>query len=79
MNLNIDNYSIKELKKLFTINDSTNLFNNEYTLQDIESIKKKLFFMHQFDYRGKEEDLKYFLEAASKKIIDYDIMINKFF
>ena len=70
MNLNIDNYSIKELKKLFTINDSTNLFNNEYTLQDIESIKKKLFFMHQFDYRGKEEDLKYFLEAASKKIIE---------
>lgn len=70
MNLNIDSYSIKELKKLFTINDNLNLFNNEFTLQDIESIKQKLYFMYQYDYRGKETELKDFLDKASKQIIE---------
>ena len=46
--LNIDKYSTHELKKLFTKHSGINCL-NEFTVQDIEDSKKRMFLKLQKD------------------------------
>ena len=64
--LNIDKYSVSELKKLFTKHSGINCL-NDFTVQDIEDSKKRLF-MKMYENHNKEE-LKDFLDKAAEKII----------
>jgi len=69
--LNIDKYSTQELKKLFTKHSGINCL-NEFTVQDIEDSKKRMF-MKLYKETNKEE-LKIFLDQASEKIISEKFM-----
>jgi hypothetical protein len=69
--LNIDKYSSHELKKLFTKHSGINCL-NEFTVQDIEDSKKRMF-MKLYKESNKEE-LKDFLDRASEKIISDKFM-----
>jgi hypothetical protein len=64
--LNIDKYSVSELKKLFTKHSGINCL-NDFTVQDIEDSKKRLF-MKMYEDHNKEQ-LKDFLDKAAEKII----------
>jgi hypothetical protein len=64
--LNIDKYSVTELKKLFTKHSGINCL-NDFTVQDIEDSKKRLF-MKMYEDHNKEQ-LKDFLDKAAEKII----------
>jgi hypothetical protein len=64
--LNIDKYSTHELKKLFTKHSGINCL-NEFTVQDIEDSKKRMFMKLHKDTN--KEELKDFLDRASEKII----------
>lgn len=64
--LNIDKYSVQQLKGLFTKHSGINCL-NEFTVQDIEDSKKRIF-MKMYKEKDKEE-LKEFLDKASEKII----------
>jgi len=64
--LNIDKYSVLEVRKLFTKHSGINCL-NEFTVQDIEDSKKRIFMkLHQ---NHDKELLKDFLDRASEKII----------
>ena len=64
--LNVDKYSVSELKKLFTKHSGINCL-NDFTVQDIEDSKKRLFMkMHE---SHDKEQLKIFLDKAAEKII----------
>ena len=64
--LNIDKYSVSELKRLFTKHSGINCL-NDFTVQDIEDSKKRLF-MKMYEDHNKEQ-LKDFLDKAAEKII----------
>ena len=64
--LNIDKYSVSELKKLFTKHSGINCL-NDFTVQDIEDSKKRVF-MKEYERHDKEQ-LKVFLDKAAEKII----------
>lgn len=51
--LNIDNYDLKSIKKLYNTSMDNNMFLNSYTLLDVESGKKKTFtyLMKKYNYR----------------------------
>lgn len=51
--LNIDNYDLKSIKKLYNTSMDNNMFLNSYTLLDVESGKKKAFtyLMKKYNYR----------------------------
>jgi len=64
--LNVDKYSVSELKKMFTKHSGINCL-NDFTVQDIEDSKKRLFMkMHE---THNKEQLKEFLDKAAEKII----------
>jgi len=69
--LNIDKYSTQELKRLFTKHSGINCL-NEFTVQDIEDSKKRMFMkLHK---ETNKEELKEFLDRASEKIISDKFM-----
>ena len=41
--LNIEQYDIKTIKKMFCLASDTNIFYNEYTLMDVEEAKKAVY------------------------------------
>ena len=69
--LNIDKYSTQELKKLFTKHSGINCL-NEFTVQDIEDSKKRMFIKLYKDTN--KEELKDFLDQAAEKIISDKFM-----
>jgi hypothetical protein len=75
--MDIDKYTLNDLKKLFT--KSTNInFLNDYTFQDVEDAKKKIYI--QTIQRDREIDnskLKSFLDDAGRKLME-DKLTNGF-
>lgn len=51
--LNIDNYDLKSIKKIYTTSTGNNMFLNTYTMIDVEAGKKQLFnyLMKKYNYR----------------------------
>lgn len=65
--LDIDKYSVVEIKKLFTKNTNIN-FLSEFTLQDLEDAKKRIYFKNSHNYSNPEK-LQIFLDRACEKVI----------
>ena len=68
MNLNHEDYTTGDIKKFFTKNTTIN-FLNDFTLQDIEDAKKRIFLKIKNEVRSQEE-LKYFLDKISDKLFE---------
>ena len=64
--MDIDKYTPNDLKKLFTKGTNIN-FLNDYTFQDVEDGKKKLY--HQMYETSDKDKLKHFLDEAGKKLM----------
>jgi len=74
--MDIEKYTPLDIKKLFTKGSNIN-FLNDYTFQDVEDGKKKLYITLQKDYPTKKEQLKEFLDEAGRKLME-DKMTNGF-
>jgi hypothetical protein len=48
MNFNSEQYSVVDIKKMFNLLDNVNFF-GDFTLQDVESVKKKLYLIFFLD------------------------------
>jgi len=64
--LNIDNHSLKTIKKLYNDSTDSNIFLNTYTMIDIEDGKKHLFsyLLKKYNFKHSEY-IKEFVEASS--------------
>jgi hypothetical protein len=67
--MDIDKYTPNDLKKLFTKGSGIN-FLNDYTFQDVEDGKKKLYLHMQNTDKTDKEKLKQFLDAAGRKLME---------
>jgi hypothetical protein len=65
--LDIDKYSVMDIKKLFTKNTQIN-FLNDFTLQDLDDAKKKIYFKN-YNGHSNPEKLQNFLDKACEKVI----------
>jgi len=65
--MDIDKYSPVDIKKLFTKNTTIN-FLNDYTFQDVEDAKKRIYMKMNKEYPS--DELKSFLDAAGKKLME---------
>jgi hypothetical protein len=65
--MDIDKYSPVDIKKLFTKNTTIN-FLNDYTFQDVEDAKKKIYMKMNKEYSS--DELKSFLDAAGKILME---------
>ena len=74
--MEIDKYSSNDLKKLFTKGTNIN-FLNDYTFQDIEDGKKRLYLQMSQSQSADKEKLKNFLDEAARKLME-DKMSNGF-
>jgi hypothetical protein len=68
MNFNHEDYSTGDIKKFFTKQTTIN-FLNDFTLQDIEDAKKRVFLKMKNDVKSPEE-LKFFLDKISDKLFE---------
>ncbi len=68
MNLNHEDYTTGDIKKFFTKNTTIN-FLNDFTLQDIEDAKKRIYLKLKNDINNQEE-LKFFLDRLSDKLFE---------
>lgn len=65
--LDIDKYSIMDIKKLFTKTTNIN-FLNDFTLQDLDDAKKRIYFKIYLTHSNPEK-LQVFLDQACEKVI----------
>lgn len=70
MNFDPEKYSLNEIKKLLNEKLEYVNFFGDFTLQDVETAKKKLFFDYKREYPFKEEMIKNFLETITTKVIE---------
>ena len=70
--LNIDNHTIKSIKKLFCNSCNTNVFYNSYTLVDVEECKKKVYLhlLRKYNYESKEYIQSFISNAVEMLISD---------
>lgn len=70
--LNIENHSIKSIKKLFCNCCNNNLYYNAYTLVDVEEGKKKVYLhlLRKYNYESKEYIQSFINQAAELLIND---------
>jgi hypothetical protein len=67
--LDINNYTVTDLKKLFTKNTNINYL-NDFTLQDLEDGKKRIYYKYYKEHKNTEE-LQNFLDKATEKVAYY--------
>tara|TARA_B100001287_G_scaffold259429_1_gene246594 strand:- start:6 stop:1427 length:1422 start_codon:yes stop_codon:yes gene_type:complete len=70
--LNIEQYDIKMIKKMFCLASDTNIFYNEYTLMDVEEAKKAVYLdlLRKNNLENKEAVQTFVTEAANVLIGD---------
>lgn len=69
MNFNSEQYSVVDIKKMFNLLDNVNFF-GDFTLQDVESVKKKLYMYYRNQYPMRDEQIKTLLDVLAKKLIE---------
>ena len=69
MNFNSDQYSILEIKKMFNISEFVNIF-KDYTLQDIEMIKKKLYSYYKQEYPMQDKKIQVLLDSLGNRLLE---------
>lgn len=67
--LDVERYTVVQLKKLFNDCGSNVNFFSEFTMQDVEDGKKRLFFLLGQRFTSSHQMIKTFLDSASMKII----------
>ena len=67
--LDVEKYSVVQLKKLFNECGSNVNFFNEFTMQDVEDGKKRLFHKLGHRFKASHQMIQMFLDSASMKII----------
>jgi hypothetical protein len=71
--LDIEKYSVLDIKKIFTKHTSMNFLNNDFTLQDVEDAKKRVFFKFS-EKHSNIKLLQHFLDKACEKLIQDKFM-----
>tara|TARA_B110000971_G_C20023336_1_gene507516 strand:+ start:462 stop:1892 length:1431 start_codon:yes stop_codon:yes gene_type:complete len=69
MNFNSEKYSLMEIKKMFNILDNVNFF-NDFTLQDVELVKKKLYLYYKNEYPMRDKQIQSLLDALANRLIE---------
>jgi len=69
MNFNSDQYTLMEIKKMFNILDNVNFF-NEFTLQDVELVKKKLYLYYKNEYPMRDKQIQSLLDVLGNRLIE---------
>ncbi len=69
MNFNSENYTLNEIKKMFNIIEGVNFF-SDFTLQDVEQVKKKLYVYYKAEYPMRDKQIKDFLDVVANKMIE---------
>ena len=74
-----EKYSINEIKKMLNEKVEYVNFFQDFTLQDVETAKKKLFFEYKNDYPMRETQIKNFLENITNRLIEdkFSLSIKK--
>ena len=69
--LDIQNYDLKSIQKMYNQVSSSNLFLNDYTLLDVEDIKKKVHMYFLQKYNHKHIDyIQSFVDATATELIN---------
>lgn len=69
--LDIQNYDLKSIQKIYNQVSSSNLFLNDYTLLDVEEIKKKVHMYFLQKYNHKHIDyIQSFVDATATELIN---------
>ena len=69
--LDVTNYDMRAIKKMYNDAQGTNIFLNQYTLLDVEESKKKLHLLLLRKYEYKNQSIvNQFIEASSKLLAD---------
>ncbi len=66
MNFNSDHYSLVDIKKMFNILDNVNFF-KEFTLQDVDLVKKKLYLYYKNEYPMRDKQIQDLLDVLSNR------------
>ena len=69
--LDIQNYDLKSIQKLYNSVNQSNTFLNQYTLLDVEECKKKVFLhlMQQYQYKN-PDTVQRFVDATATELIN---------
>lgn len=65
-----EKYTMNEIKKILNEKIVSVNFFGDFTLQDVETAKKKLYFEYRHDYPMKEQQIKHFLETIANRLIE---------
>jgi hypothetical protein len=69
MNFNSDHYSLVDIKKMFNILDNVNFF-KEFTLQDVDLVKKKLYLYYKNEYPMRDKQIQDLLDVLSNRLVE---------
>ena len=70
--LDINQYDIKGIQKLYNQICNNNIFLNTYTLSDVEESKKKVFFVLMKKYNYKNESyIQTFVDDTATQLINH--------
>lgn len=69
MNFHPEQYTMIEIKKIFNILDGVNFF-KEFTLQDVDLAKKRLYTYYKKEYPMREEQIKEWLDVIANRMVE---------
>ena len=69
MNFNSDHYSLTDIKKMFNILDNVNFF-KEFTLQDVDLVKKKLYLYYKNEYPMRDKQIQDLLDVLANRLVE---------
>lgn len=76
MNFNSDHYSLTDIKKMFNILDNVNFF-KEFTLQDVDLVKKKLYLYYKNEYPMKDKQIQNLLDILGNRLLEDNFSFEK--
>ena len=75
MNFNSEQYTLMEIKKMFNILDNVNFF-NDFTLQDVELVKKKLYVYYKNEYPMRDKQIQNLLDVLGNRLIEEHFSVS---
>ena len=75
MNFNSDQYTLMEIKKMFNILDNVNFF-NDFTLQDVELVKKKLYVYYKNEYPMRDKQIQNLLDVLGNRLVEEHFSVS---
>ena len=75
MNFNSEQYTLMEIKKMFNILDNVNFF-NDFTLQDVELVKKRLYVYYKNEYPMRDKQIQNLLDVLGNRLIEEHFSVS---